>query len=69
MNTPKPQPRSKMTPPSSNTASTTNLDDLANLPSVPLDLPDVPTSNDGNNDDDIDFDDLSRRFEELKKKK
>lgn len=52
-----------MSPPPS--TITPNLDDLSNLPSVPSDLPDVPTSK----DDDIDFDDLSRRFEELKKKK
>lgn len=68
MNTPKPQPRSKMPPSNSN-------EDMPNLPSVPDDLPNV---NDGgsnnspqnkNNGDEIDFDDLSRRFEELKKKK
>lgn len=58
-----------MSPPPSATAPPP-ADDLANLPNVPLDLPDVPTSSEGNNnDDDIDFDDLSRRFEELKKKK
>lgn len=70
LNTPKPQPRSKMSPPSPPSASApppANYD-LPNLPNVPMDLPDVPNS-DGNNDEDIDFDDLSRRFEELKKKK
>lgn len=39
-----------------------------NLPSVPSDMPDVsPPQNKPN--DEVDFDDLSRRFEELKKKK
>lgn len=38
-----------------------------NLPNVPSDFPEGPKP--GNNDDEIDFDDLSRRFEELKKKK
>lgn len=70
LNQPKPQPRSKMSPPTppSATAPPPGTFDLPNLPNVPSDLPDVPNS-DGNNDDDIDFDDLSRRFEELKKKK
>lgn len=67
-NTPKPQPRSKMSPPPSASAPPP-VDDLSNLPNVPLDLPDVPSSEGNNNEDDIDFDDLSRRFEELKKKK
>ena len=53
---PKPQPRSKISP---------DLN-FPNLPNVPSDLPDVPQNKE---DDDIDFDDLSRRFEELKKKK
>lgn len=64
MNKPKPQPRSKMT----------NEDNIfPDLPNVPLDLPDVPSGG-GNNDpakpdnDEIDFDDLAKRFEELKKK-
>lgn len=51
-------------------ASAPGDDDFPNLPNVPSDLPDVPTqSSDNKPDDDIDFDDLSRRFEELKKKK
>lgn len=65
LNTPKPQPRSKMPPPSAN-------EDFSNLPTVPSDLPDISQSvppGDTSNNDDIDFDDLSRRFEELKKKK
>lgn len=52
---PKPQPRSK----------------LPDLPNVPSNLPDVPEDNDNANkadDSEIDFDDLSRRFEELKKR-
>lgn len=50
-----------------------------NLPNVPMDLPDIGGDNDntllGNNlpnrndNDEIDFDDLSKRFEELKKRK
>ncbi|XP_046414642.1 IST1 homolog [Neodiprion virginianus] len=53
---PKPQPRSKMP-----------MNDFK-LP----DLPVVPTENDqppGSSNDDIDFDDLTKRFEELKKRK
>ncbi|KAJ6641450.1 IST1 like [Pseudolycoriella hygida] len=63
LNKPKPQPRSKMT----------NEDNIfPDLPNVPLDLPDIPggDNNKSNPDnDEIDFDDLSRRFEELKKKR
>lgn len=51
-------------------------EDFPDLPNVPSDLPDVPTSGgsntspqDKNDNEEIDFDDLSRRFEELKKKK
>lgn len=39
---------------------------LPELPSVPSDNPVAPPSS---HDGDIDFDDLTRRFEELKKKK
>lgn len=72
MNKPKPQPRSKMP-----SAPPTDIspDDFAELPNVPLDLPDVPTAADRTtpdetkpDNDDIDFDDLSRRFDELKKR-
>uniref|UniRef100_A0A2M4AA75 IST1 homolog n=1 Tax=Anopheles triannulatus TaxID=58253 RepID=A0A2M4AA75_9DIPT len=61
---PKPQPRSKFSP---------ELN-FPELPNVPLDLPEVPSggnqeSKNDNDNDEIDFDDLSRRFEELKKKK
>lgn len=58
----------------------TNMDNeniFPNLPNVPADLPDDPHgsigSSSGHNqqpkDDEIDFDDLSRRFLELTKKK
>ncbi|XP_037905320.1 IST1 homolog isoform X3 [Hermetia illucens] len=65
---PKPQPRSKLPP--------GNLDqhqasapaaEFPNLPSVPNDLP--GSVGEKKDDDEIDFDDLSRRFEELKKRK
>lgn len=58
-------------PPSTSTATAPiNDDDFSNLPNVPSDLPDVPsTSFEKKDDDDIDFDELSKRFEELKKKK
>ncbi|EAT47499.1 AAEL001385-PA [Aedes aegypti] len=61
---PKPQPRSKISPEMN----------FPVLPNVPADLPDVPNDNSpagGQQDDndEIDFDELSRRFEELKKRK
>lgn len=62
---PKPQPRSKISPEMN----------FPVLPNVPSDLPDVPSdinpsSGGGQEDnDEIDFDELSRRFEELKKRK
>uniref|UniRef100_A0A182QT03 IST1 homolog n=1 Tax=Anopheles farauti TaxID=69004 RepID=A0A182QT03_9DIPT len=57
---PKPQPRSKFSP---------ELN-FPPLPNVPMDLPDIPDGDENKNDnDEIDFDDLSRRFEELKRKK
>lgn len=68
---PKPQPRSKISPEMN----------FPILPNVPGDLPDVPndstpTGSTGgaagggqNDNDEIDFDELSRRFEELKKRK
>lgn len=40
-----------------------------NLPSVPSDIPDISPPPQNKPNDEIDFDDLSRRFEELKKKK
>ena len=42
------------------------------LPAVPTDLPNLPDSIPGGNSaggEDVDFDDLTRRFEDLKKKK
>ncbi|XP_017776530.1 PREDICTED: IST1 homolog [Nicrophorus vespilloides] len=54
INKPTPQPRSKM-------PSTNSYPELPELPSVPLDNPSTST--------DIDFDDLTKRFEALKKKK
>lgn len=71
---PTPQPRSRA-PPSN------YFPELPELPSVPSDLvlPSVPNSNNSNTSnnaanapgpsDEIDFDDLNRRFEKLKKKK
>ena len=46
--------------------------DLPDLPAVPVDTPlggSKSGSPDENKDDDIDFDDLTKRFEALKKKK
>lgn len=67
---PTPQPRSR--PPN----NPNYFPELPELPSVPSDLilPSVPntntnTSTDANAPDEIDFEDLNRRFEELKKKK
>jgi vacuolar protein sorting-associated protein IST1 len=42
--------------------------DLPDLPSVPEDNLNGPSGKDAD-EDDIDFDDLTRRFEDLKKKK
>lgn len=63
---PKPQPRSKFSPEKNYPV----------LPNVPSDLPDVPSDDntgaggiDRDDNDEIDFDELSRRFEELKKRK
>ncbi|KAK4003203.1 IST1 homolog [Daphnia magna] len=57
---PKPSPRTKINSPSPDM-------DLPDLPSVPQDNLAAPGEKDA--DDDIDFDDLTRRFEDLKKKK
>ncbi|XP_068630317.1 IST1 homolog isoform X2 [Battus philenor] len=70
---PTPQPRSRVPPQN-------YFPELPELPSVPSDLPlpSVPHSNNSNTSnnaqdssapDEIDFEDLNRRFEELKKKK
>lgn len=72
MNKPKPQPRSKMPQPGGD-----DDDAFLNMPNVPLDLPDIPNDGLGRHangnppppNEDIDFDDLSRRFEELTKRK
>lgn len=53
---PKPQPRSKMP---------MNDFNLPDLPAVPTDNEPPPNAS----SDDIDFDDLTKRFEELKKRK
>ncbi|KAF4520451.1 hypothetical protein B566_EDAN004023 [Ephemera danica] len=59
-NLPKPAPRSKLTP--------ENNMELPELPAVPTDS--FPPSGPANtSNDDIDFDDLTRRFEDLKKRK
>ncbi|KAM7358081.1 increased sodium tolerance 1-like protein isoform 2-T2 [Cochliomyia hominivorax] len=67
-NKPKPQPRSKLPPAVQPSAPSM---DIPQLPNVPMDLPDIPSDEvkPNNNDDDIDFDDLSKRFENLKKRK
>jgi len=65
LNKPKPQPRSKM-------PNNDNEDNIfPDLPNVPLDLPDIPggSNNQKPDNDEIDFDDLAKRFEELKKKR
>lgn len=74
VNKPKPQARGKLPP----TANPRDLPpaiprdlppaELPQLPNVPLDLPDAPSEEKPDNDD-IDFDDLARRFENLKKRK
>ncbi|CAL8101974.1 unnamed protein product [Orchesella dallaii] len=71
---PKPAPRAKLNP--SNDGSL-DLPDLPELPSVPFTDPSDSRGNVGgpninsksNDENDIDFDDLTRRFEELKKRK
>ncbi|XP_030371918.1 IST1 homolog isoform X3 [Scaptodrosophila lebanonensis] len=67
-NKPKPQPRSKLPPGGPSMPSAPPPAELPSLPNVPLDLPDVP-GDEKKDDDEIDFDDLSRRFENLKKRK
>ncbi|XP_032598855.1 IST1 homolog isoform X2 [Drosophila grimshawi] len=69
-NKPKPQPRSKLPPGGPQYPSAPPALDMPSLPNVPSDLPDVPGGGAGKADDDeIDFDELSRRFENLKKRK
>jgi len=64
-NVPKPSPRTKFSP------SPPPDFDLPDLPSVPFDnlASSSASGSKGDAEDDIDFDDLTRRFEELKKKK
>ncbi|XP_016955555.1 IST1 homolog isoform X3 [Drosophila biarmipes] len=70
-NKPKPQPRSKLPPGNPTLPSAPPALDFPSLPNVPNDLPDVPGAGAEKKDDEeeIDFDDLSRRFENLKKRK
>ncbi|XP_017121914.1 IST1 homolog isoform X3 [Drosophila elegans] len=70
-NKPKPQPRSKLPPGNPTLPSAPPALDFPSLPNVPNDLPDIPGSGAEKKDDEeeIDFDDLSRRFENLKKRK
>ncbi|KAL9903459.1 IST1 homolog isoform X3 [Glossina fuscipes] len=67
VNKPKPQPRGKL-PPAANPRDLPSAE-LPQLPNVPLDLPDAPSEESKPDNDDIDFDDLARRFENLKKRK
>ncbi|XP_017028863.1 IST1 homolog isoform X5 [Drosophila kikkawai] len=74
-NKPKPQPRSKLppgNPPAQQPSAPPASLDFPSLPNVPNDLPDVPSAGvekKKDDDDEIDFDELSRRFENLKKRK
>ncbi|XP_004526177.1 IST1 homolog isoform X3 [Ceratitis capitata] len=66
-NKPKPQPRQKLPPPGPSAPPA-----LPDLPNVPNDLPEITadeTKPSNTDNDEIDFDDLSRRFENLKKRK
>lgn len=58
---------SKPVPPPQPSAPSNEIPDLPELPTVPANtLPGIEASAGG---EDVDFDDLTRRFEELKKKK
>lgn len=64
---PIPQPRTK-TGEDASMGITTSM--FTDLPVIPNDLPEVPQANQNvDNSDDIDFDDLTKRFDALKKKK
>jgi len=57
--------------PGPSTAPSHTVPDFPVLPDVP-NLPSIPTNSVGQSsvtNDDVDFDDLTRRFEELKKRK
>lgn len=64
---PKPTPRGKLSP---TDHKPQNIDIFPELPDVPNDLPGFNDNegNSSNKSDDIDFDDLNRRFQNLKKK-
>ncbi|GLG93004.1 IST1-like protein [Gryllus bimaculatus] len=69
---PKPTPRSKISPGGGGgggSSQNNGFPDLPELPAVPTDS--FPPGEDaaGGSNDDIDFDDLTKRFEELKKRK
>jgi len=67
----RPVPQSRSPVPGSFAAPNHTIPDFPVLPDVPG-LPSVPTNSVGRNsvtNDDVDFDDLTRRFEELKKRK
>ncbi|XP_017095312.2 IST1 homolog isoform X4 [Drosophila bipectinata] len=73
-NKPKPQPRFKLPPGNPTPPSAPPALDFPSLPNVPNDLPDLPDIPPAgpakkDDDDEIDFDELSRRFENLKKRK
>jgi hypothetical protein len=61
----------KPTPPTQPTVNMpANVDDmLSNLPAVPSEMPNLDSSRNSNDDDNIDFNDLAKRFEALKKRK
>lgn len=72
---PKPTPRSKISPPGAAKPKSAAEILFPELPEVPKDTPVLSNeeflanSNRNENFDEIDFDDLTRRFENLKKKK
>ncbi|XP_011189447.2 IST1 homolog isoform X3 [Zeugodacus cucurbitae] len=69
-NKPKPQPRQKLPQPGASAPPASS--DIPNLPNVPQEMPDMTRDEEkprNTDNDDIDFDDLSRRFENLKKRK
>ena len=61
------EPKQQQQPPAPATAP--NMLDLPDLPVVPSDTPLKGNTPPGGQDEDIDFDDLTKRFEALKKKK
>lgn len=65
---PGPKPEASAKPPPSRPVDTYDNFVLPELPSVPDTLPTASAGANTSASEDIDFDDLSRRFEELKKK-